>query len=381
MAIFFILLGFVNALKPIKLARARQPDTALSNLAVSSFRRTFRLVLPATAATILSWTACQLGMFETSKNGDAFWLYTYAPSMSASWGTAIEDLVGALRSTWTIFDSNPYDQPQWAMIYLLLGSIFVFCALLMTINLTPIYRTTILVLLAAWSLDWSHKFNDPLVGITVFSGISLAEFSLSNSAQKLARFSPWISPPLTILALFLMSYPGDYAHTAPWSKALQGFAYSHFPANVMNDVARTYGSIGAILLIFSIVISPHQRNLLSHRVLIWLGKISFPIYLLHGTFMRSVFAWILFTSEPRAYEVRGADGNQYSIERYPQGSNLRVFVAVVVSMGMCLVASHYWAKKVEPLFAKITKFAEDRMTGKGENGAMFGKSILPVRKE
>lgn len=179
-----------------------------------------------------------------------------------------------------------------------------------------------------------------------------------------------------------MSYPGDYAHAAPWSAWLQAFGTDNFPLALQGDLARSYGSIGGLLLVFAIIISPHLRSLLSRKPLTWLGKLSFPIYLLHGTFLRSVFAWILFTSEPRAFEVTGADGNQYSIERYPQGSNFRIFVAVVVSMSMCLVTCHFWAKKVEPVFGRITKYAEDVMVGRKDGGsAVGGRPMLPVRKE
>lgn len=52
-ALFFILSGFVNALKPIQLARLGSVETALSSLAISSFRWPFRLILPATAASQL----------------------------------------------------------------------------------------------------------------------------------------------------------------------------------------------------------------------------------------------------------------------------------------------------------------------------------------
>ena len=159
-AIFFLLSGFVNALKPIKLARAGQNETALTNMAVSSFRRTFRLMLPAATATVVSWFICQLGAYETSRTSDAYWLYTYTPAPSSSWGTALEDLVLALRATWTFGVVNQYDQPQWALIYLLEGSMMVFCALLITTNLTPIWRATCLVIFALWSFDWSYQFRD-----------------------------------------------------------------------------------------------------------------------------------------------------------------------------------------------------------------------------
>ena len=159
-AVFFILSGFVNALKPIKLARAGNVENALSNLALSSFRRSFRLVLPAAAATIISWAICQLGAYEVAKNSDAYWLYTYTPTPSDSWGTAIEDLVNGLRATWTLGIENPYDQPQWALLYLFQGSMMIFIALLITVNLTPFYRALTLIFFAFWSFDLSYKFRD-----------------------------------------------------------------------------------------------------------------------------------------------------------------------------------------------------------------------------
>ena len=168
-ALFFLLSGFVNALKPVKLARAHQVETALSNLAVASFRRTFRLMLPAAAATVLSWFLCQLGLYELSRNGDAFWLYTYTPAMSTSWGTAIEDLVQALRNTWTLQSINPYDQPQWALIYLLLGSMMTFCGLLITLNLKPAWRMAMLGAFALWSFDWSFKQFDRTAPLSPFT--------------------------------------------------------------------------------------------------------------------------------------------------------------------------------------------------------------------
>lgn len=159
-ALFFILSGLVNSLKPVKLARAGNVEPALSNLAVSSFRRSFRLFLPATAATVLSWFITQFGAYETAKHSDAYWLYTTSPSPSSSWGTAVEDLVRAIRTTWLYNPENPYDQPQWALFYLLQGSMFVFCALLVTINLTPLWRTLTLILCYFWSWNWGIKLGD-----------------------------------------------------------------------------------------------------------------------------------------------------------------------------------------------------------------------------
>lgn len=159
-ALFFILSGFVNALKPIKLAKGGNIETALSNLAISSFKRSFRLFLPATAATALSWFICQLGAYEIARNSNAYWLYVTSPRPSLCWTDAVKDLLHAVRTTWTYNPDNPYDQPQWALLYLLQGSMFVFTALLVTINLKSSFRVTALVFCYFWSFNWGIKLGD-----------------------------------------------------------------------------------------------------------------------------------------------------------------------------------------------------------------------------
>ena len=162
-ALFFILSGFVNALKPIKLAKAGQIDAALSNLAVSTFRRSFRLFLPAATATVISWVVCQLGAYQTAKLSDSFWLSSTSPSPSSSLGTALDDLFRAIRTTWTYTPNNPYDQPQWALLYIFQGSMMVSVALLATVKLIPRYRVLALMGLSIWSCNWSIQLFDRLL--------------------------------------------------------------------------------------------------------------------------------------------------------------------------------------------------------------------------
>ena len=159
-AIFFILLGFVNALKPLKLARSAQADTACSKLAASALSRIFRLVFPAAAATVVSWAITQLGFYETGRQSDAFWLANNTPVASENIFVAVVDLKNAIRDTWFLHRENPYDQPQWALIYLLQGSMMVILALLITVNMTLTWRTLCLAVLAQWSLNWSHDHGD-----------------------------------------------------------------------------------------------------------------------------------------------------------------------------------------------------------------------------
>ncbi|KAL8716378.1 MAG: hypothetical protein Q9220_000285 [cf. Caloplaca sp. 1 TL-2023] len=369
-AIFIILSGFVNSLKPVKLARSGQPESALSNLAISSFRRSFRLVLPATAATILSWFITQLGAYETARKSDAYWLYETSPSPSSSWGTAIEDLVHAIRTTWTYNPVNPYDQPQWALLYLLQGSMFVFTALLVTINLTPRWRVLTMMLLYQWSWNWGIKLGDPMVGVNVFTGIILSELNDSEFPLRFAKWSPFFAPPLVICALMLMSFPSQFQDWARWSDILlQGFRKI---APVNAEVSRFWPTLGAQLLTITIVMSPHLRRFFGHRWFLWLGKISFPLYLLHGSFLRSILAWMLF-ARSRLTEVE-EEGKKHM--RYPLPGIPTFLAAMPVFMVILFTATHFWAIKVEPYFGIMTKTAEDIMFGKGEKNP-----ALPMRKD
>jgi len=157
---FILLSGFVNALKPIQCARSGEVQKGLVNIAQSSFRRSFRLVLPAAAATCVSWLLEQLGLYHFARHGQAYWPRHTSPPEFDSFTARVTDLFSAIAATWSYRIENHYDQPQWAMKYLLEGSMFVFMVLVMTIYLKPLWRSMVLCVLYYWSQDWSYIFLD-----------------------------------------------------------------------------------------------------------------------------------------------------------------------------------------------------------------------------
>ena len=212
----------------------------------------------------------------------------------------------------------------------------------------------------------------------------LAEIFHSPLPSRLQKYSPLFTPPLTILGLVLMSFPTDSPLSTPWTSFLYNLGPKIFPKQI--DFGRTWGSTGALILILAILPSPHLRRFLAHPFLLWLGKLSFPIYLLHGTFMRSLFAWLMFAGQTlMPFEVQ--EGNEKkSVMRYPLPGPWWTAASVVVSMSVMLVGAHFWAAKVEPWFGVITKKAEEVMTGRGSGGGSIGgtgngRPVLPVRKE
>ncbi|KAJ4290633.1 hypothetical protein N0V90_010851, partial [Kalmusia sp. IMI 367209] len=364
-AIFFVLLGFVNALKPIKQARSGDSDSALVGLSTAAFRRSFRLVLPATVATVISWILCQLGAYEIARNSDAYWLYLNTPPPTESWCMAIEDLVRALMATWRLGDSNPYDQPQWALIYLLQGSIMAFFVLLATVQLTSVWRSVTIALCLFWSWSWSYHLKDPLVGYTVLGGIMLAEFSVFPQLVNLVALplvSTVLSPILALIGIVLMSFPSSNADSATWSANIKTLFANVFPKSTHFAMPRLIGSTGALILCFAILISPHLRRALSVKPLRWLGKLSFPIYLLHGTVMRTVLAWFVFAGQPlEEFPLDPPEEDHDTVYRYAMPGTTRIAIGIILMALVTLYAGHLWANNFEPAFGKITAWAEGKM--------------------
>lgn len=149
-ALFFILMGFVNSLKPLRQAQANQFEEALLTLARSALTRSARLVLPAVVVTCLAWLACQLHLNEIARKSDAYWLYHTSRGPIPDLPHALMMLKDALVGCW-VWGENPYDQPQWALKWLLIGSFWIFCVLLMTITTRPLFRMCVLAVAYVYS--------------------------------------------------------------------------------------------------------------------------------------------------------------------------------------------------------------------------------------
>lgn len=151
---FFLLTSFVNAMKPVKQARAGQVDAALSGLASSTFRRTWRLVLPCTIATVFSWVICQLRLYDGNFAVGNGWLQNTSPQHASSLWDAIRSLFHNIFNTWAR-GSNTYDENQWPMPGFLKASMLLFIALVATVRATPRYRMLIMAGLCWFS--WVTK--------------------------------------------------------------------------------------------------------------------------------------------------------------------------------------------------------------------------------
>jgi peptidoglycan/LPS O-acetylase OafA/YrhL len=95
-AVFFVISGYVCAMKPLKLSRAGKPDEARKAIASAAFRRILRLGAPATVATFMSWSLDRVGAFSLAKNfPPSHWIVRFSPPYYTNFAAALKGLFNA----------------------------------------------------------------------------------------------------------------------------------------------------------------------------------------------------------------------------------------------------------------------------------------------
>lgn len=110
-----------------------------------------------------------------------------------------------------------------------------------------------------------------------------------------------------------------------------------------------WATLGAIFLIFSIHFSPALRRIFSYRYAVFFGSISFPVYLIHSFFMRTVLVWIIHGFIPQTL-----------------GFMTYVYDAIgmVLWMGLLIRVSVLWRDRIDASFGVFTEWIENVMLGK-----------------
>ena len=194
-----------------------------------------------------------------------------------------------------------------------------------------------------------------------------------------------------------MSFPSSYAHFSPWSSTLSRLALHIFPTNTTTtknpnfarplvtiapalDLGRAWPAIGAQLLCGCILFSESMRRVLGSAALIWLGSVSYTIYLLHGPLCRSLLAYLIFlpshflvTHNPAPSStgnlgpgmvLTATDSTQAAADatsgvvKLSASSTLTILSTTALFLVLFLLIVALWARRVEPLFARATTSVE-----------------------
>ncbi len=256
---FFVLSGFVLT------RRSLQTDDA-DSLARGAIKRWPRLAGTVGIACLVSWALFPLGLYRFQQAGalsGSPWLagFAYSPEGAAlvpsAWRALLEGVAGTFFT-----GSTSYNSSLWTMRTEFTGSLVAFGIALALLRLRGRALPAVLLgvsWLACFCVDpWLANF--PL-------GVALASVA---AARRLPRLHVAWAP-----ALLLLSYA---AATFSDNSALNRSIYAHLHFALPGPTV--YGA-GAVIALIAAESIPAMRQVLSGRVARWLGRVSFPLYLLH----------------------------------------------------------------------------------------------------
>jgi len=156
----------------------------------------------------------------------------------------------------------------------------------------------------------------------------------------------------------------------PWSNFMLKLSHYIFPPN-HPDTPRFYTGLGLTFLALGIHFSDLIKVLLSNKYLLWLGKNSFAVYLLHGTLLRTVLVWMEY-GFVRPADIVNNDGTITEGKHLELGGRLRFWFWIPVWFALQYYLANLWTCFVDPFCARVTEKLE-KYTFENEEE----KSVLP----
>ncbi|KAI3390590.1 hypothetical protein diail_9107 [Diaporthe ilicicola] len=347
--IFAFVTGYVCALKPIKLCRQGNQEGAFVSISKSALRRVPRLVLPAAAATAVSWLLAEMGLYAVAKHSDSWWIDVQSPPRMAYLGEAVEHLIYCIVTTWTRAN-NDFDNNQWTLLPLLRGSMWVYSFMVATAYMKPRYR-----IMASFGL-WVYFYcaSDSAFGMQFFWGTFLADLqNQPSTAQFISdrpRISRILSAGLVFIGLTFASFPEGHAEWMTWSRLLLEFMEPILPD--MPDFPRFASGIGLEFITAGVLLSPWLQKLLSGRYLLFMGKMSFAVYLLHGPLMKTTLVWMLYgVHVPPDHEN---DQGDMEMTRLSYPGNWVLIMWQLVWIPLLYAIANLWMTYVDPWCERVT---------------------------
>jgi hypothetical protein len=196
--------------------------------------------------------------------------------------------------------------------------------------------------------------------INIYAGILLAELNTDYGANATSLISwPW-STLMIVFGLFLASFPEGNPSWMPWSRAVEAVGQALVPNG--GEVNRHVVSLGATIFMFGIFFSRNARRLLSQPFLNFLGRISFPIYLLHNTLIRTVLSWVLYWQSIVSKGLRPVDEEGKTVVYEVPGGFTFAIVMPLFYLTLIYV-SYLWTIHVDPRCERVVSWLSKKAFG------------------
>jgi peptidoglycan/LPS O-acetylase OafA/YrhL len=317
-SVFFVLSGFV-------LSRKYFNDNKIGHLVSAAQRRFVRLYLPVAFTLILAYLLLRAHLYfnvPVSKLTHSEWWF------SGMWiiDHPAKKLLHCLFFDTMFEGDSTFDTSMWSMTIEVYYSFVVFSFL----ALTHLVRNRGMLLFAMLIFCF-FTYNANLAPFIFGIALNYAE------GHKNRRTKGTLMPCIIFLSVGLVL--GSYSSNG----ATEGTIFSAISSDSGKLLATTwFHAIGALLLVLAFVWSHRLQRFISSRLFVFLGYISFSIYLLHplviGSFGSYLFAHI------------------YG----PLGYNTSVSIVLAATLGVCFVLSWLMTRYIDEKGTDLSKYLYTR---------------------
>ncbi|KUJ24485.1 uncharacterized protein LY89DRAFT_573259 [Mollisia scopiformis] len=281
-SIFFVVSGYVLTHRYIQKMRRHEFGALYSSLTSLTFRRALRLFLPALGSCVLAFVCASIGVLAVPKkiNHKPFRhgvsaLFRYIDQESNPW-------------TWDQYMEGFYNPQLWSIALEYRGSMVVFLAVL------GLARSRTCVRMAVESAIITHAFLHKRWDVALFmAGMLIAEMDVfvsnSTALKSIVRRRSTKALLMTIMVagVWLSGYPRDHG----LESLGYGFLERVWPYGGYRR--RFWLAIASIMIVAPMPYLPFIQTLFNTRLIKYLGKISFALYLVHGLGNRTIGLWLL----------------------------------------------------------------------------------------
>lgn len=272
--VFFVLSGYVLTTKYFQ-----RDSTQL--LESAAFRRYWRLILPGAASALLAWFIMKMGLMgnkmavDLNMGGWTLEYYSHEVTFArAIWISFVE----------VPFFGNSFDLngPLWTLQIELIGSLLLFSSY-------AILRRRSLVM----SCVWFAFIADVLAsaGPSILYYLAILAGSLLNLGRAWLAGRAILSTIL--VALGVLGVMADNAEHFAWLRSLSLPNLQPFGPDFNKNPVLLWQTLGSVALVAGVLGSGWVARCLSSRPLVFLGKISFSLYLIHTPVLMSLTFWLM----------------------------------------------------------------------------------------